>query len=147
MPVAVMEEKKKAIARRFLGELWGEGKLDVANQILTSNFIDHDPSFPEMERGPEAYKRIVKTYRTAFPDLTVKTEDLVGEGDRIVARFTTRGTQKGDLFGIRATGKRVNLTGLVLFRITNEKISESWSHWDSLGLLTQLGVVKNPLTQ
>ncbi len=81
-------------------------------------------------------------YRTAFPDAQVKVEDLVAEGDKVVIRWTSRGTNKGNLGTIGPTGKSATMTGTDILRITGGKIQEVCINWDSLGLLQQLGVAQ-----
>src|SRR2546430_876197 len=86
-------------------------------------------------------KQIVAGYRAAFPDLVVRIVDQIEEGDRVVTRWTARGTHTGDLWGIAATGREVTVTGTTTDRIRDGLIAESWSNWDTIGLMQQLGVI------
>jgi len=81
---------------------------------------------------------------TTFPDLHVSIEDVIGEGDRVVVRFTLRGTHQGELMGIAPTGKQVAMTGISIIRVANGKFLEEWANTDWLGLLQQLGVISAP---
>jgi steroid delta-isomerase-like uncharacterized protein len=77
----------------------------------------------------------------AFPDLNVTVEDEIAEGDKVVTRWTIRGTHKGDLEGMAPTGKQIVLQGITIHRIEGDKIVEEWERYDNLGLMQQLGVV------
>ena len=77
----------------------------------------------------------------AFPDLHYTVEDLVAEGDKVVVRYTGRGTQQGELWGIPPTGKQMTYTGILIWRFAEGKIAEHWAEPDRLGLMQQLGVI------
>ena len=83
-------------------------------------------------------------YLTAFPDLHFTVEDLIAEGDKVVARLTVRGTQQGAFMGIPPTGKHVTVTGIDINRLAGGKSVEHWLNMDTLGLLQQLGVIPAP---
>lgn len=140
-----MSEANKAIARRFIEEAFNKGNLAVLDEIVAPDHKDLGPgSFPDLPPGPEGSKRLVSVYRNAFPDVHLTIEDQVAEGDKVVTRWTGRGTHKGELTGIPPTGKSTVTTGMGIDRIVNGKIVESWGIFDQLGLLTQLGVVPPP---
>jgi len=105
------------------------------------NYAHHDSSTPDLGRGPESEKKRATLYRTAFPDLRLTVEDIIAEGETVVARWSCRGTHKGDLNGIAPTGKQFNVTGVSIARFTNGKMSEGFVNWDALSLMQQLGVV------
>jgi len=113
----------------------------VTDELFTPNYANHDSSTPDLGRGPEGEKKRATLYRTAFPDLRLTVEDIIAEGETVVARWSCRGTHKGDLNGIAPTGKRVNITGISIARLTNGKMSEGFVNWDALSLMQQLGVV------
>ena len=83
-------------------------------------------------------------YRSAFPDIQFTIEDLIAEGDKIVTRYTARGTHRGDLQGIPPTGRQVTVTGIIISRFANGKFVEGWLDFDALGMLQQLGVIPAP---
>jgi steroid delta-isomerase-like uncharacterized protein len=136
-----MSEQNKAASRRVAEELFAGGKLDLADELFDSSFVGHDVAMPEPIRGPEGLKEQAKGYREAFPDLKLKIEDQIAEGDKVVSRWTATGTHKGDLFGISPTGKQATITGVTIDRFSGGRIAESWDNWDALGLMQQLGVV------
>ena len=127
----------KEIVRRFSNELWGEGNLGAGDQILAVDLIEHNPR-PGQRPGREGHKQVVALFRTAFPDLHVVTEDLVGEGDRVALRWKAEGTHRGDLMGLVPTGKRVTLTGIEILRIAGGKIVERWAEDNGQAALAQL---------
>ena len=136
-----MSEHNKAIVRRLFAELWNNGKLSVADEILTPNYEHHDSSTPDFGHGPESEKKRATLYRTAFPDLHLTIEDVISEGETVMTRWSCRGTHKGDLNGIAPTGKQFTISGMTVARVSNGKIAESYVNWDALGLMQQLGVV------
>jgi steroid delta-isomerase-like uncharacterized protein len=136
---STMLETNKAISRRVVDDLFNEGRLEAADEIVTSDFVGHDPASPEPVLGPEGLKRNVEGYRMAFPDVRLSIDDEIAEGDLVVTRWTARGTHQAELFGIPATGKQATVTGMTIDRIVEGRIAESWTNWDTLGLLQQLG--------
>ena len=136
-----MSEGNKFVIRRSFEELWNKGNLSLADELFTPNYEHHDASSPDFGRGPESEKKRAALYRTAFPDLQLTIEDIIAEGQTVVARCSCRGTHKGDLSGIAPTGKQVTISGVSIARFTNGKMVEGWVNWDALGLMQQLGVV------
>jgi steroid delta-isomerase-like uncharacterized protein len=101
---------------------------------------------PGIPPGPEGQKQVVAPYQTAFPDAHWHVEDMIAEGDRVVTRWTGRGTHRAELPGnppIPPTGKKASVPGVWIHRIAGGKIVESWNVWDTLGMLRQLGVVRD----
>ena len=136
-----MSEGNKFVIRRSFEELWNKGNLSLADELFAPNYAHHDPSTPDVGRGPESEKKRATLYRTAFPDLQLTIEDIIAEGETVMARWSCRGTHKGDLSGIAPTGKQVTISGVSVARFTNGKMVEGWVNWDALGLMQQLGVV------
>jgi steroid delta-isomerase-like uncharacterized protein len=136
-----MSEQNKAVVRRLFEELWNKGNLSVADQLFSTNYAHHDPSTLDFGRGPESERKRATLYRTAFPDLQLTIEDLLAEGETVMARWSCRGTHKGDLSGIAPTGKQFNISGVTIARLANGKMAEGWVNWDAQGLMQQLGVV------
>jgi steroid delta-isomerase-like uncharacterized protein len=133
-------KENKAIFRRIVEEGFNKGNLAIVDELVAANHINHADNV----RGPEEYKQFITMYRTAFPDLHMTVEDQIAEGDKVVNRWTSRGTHQGDLMGIPPTGKQVTLTGTYVARIVGGKIIEEWGNFDALGMMQQLGVVPSP---
>jgi steroid delta-isomerase-like uncharacterized protein len=136
-----MHESNKAISRRVVEEVFNKGRLEAADELVTRDFVGHDPALPEPMRGPDGLRAQAEGYRSAFPDMRITIEDEIAEGDRVVTRWIARGTHEGELFGIPATGKQATVTGITIDRIIDGHIVETWNNWDTFGLLQQLGAI------
>ena len=136
-----MAEENKALVRRWFEELFNEGNLDVADEIISSDHLEHDPTLPDLPIGPEGQKQLVSLYRSAFPDARITIEEQAAEEDTIVTRWTGRGTHQGELMGVAPTGEQVTITRVVVNHVSEGKIEESWSNYDALGMLQQIGAV------
>ena len=134
-----MSADNKATVRRFIGQALNAGDLAVVDELVATDYVLHVT--PEV-RGREGMKQFITEYRAAFPDYTCTIEDQVAEGEKVVTRWTVRGTQHGQLMGIPPTGKQVTLPGVVVDRLSNGHLVESWMQADALGMLQQLGVVQ-----
>jgi steroid delta-isomerase-like uncharacterized protein len=119
-------QENKTLIRRWLGEVFSSGDLDVADELFSLNYALHDPSFPHDVHGPEGIKRYVTAYRVAFPDLTVTVEDQIAEADKVVTRWTVRGTHSGEFLGLAPTGDEVTVSGIEFDRIVGGRIDEAW---------------------
>lgn len=133
----------KALVRRYYEDLWNRWDLAVADEIIAPD-IAFRGSLGIAVEGREGFKRYVATVRAAFPDFHNRMDDLIAEGDKVVARLTYTGTHQGELFGIAPTGRRVTYAGIAVFRIAAGKITEGWVLGDTLGLLRQLGAISIP---
>ncbi len=136
-----MSAENMAIARRFLEEAFNSGNLAVVDELVAPEFVNHDAALPEPTTGIEAAKASINGYREAFPDLRLTIEQQLAEGEYVATRWSARGTHQGDLMGIAPTGKQATVTGITIDRIVDGKFVESWTNWDTLGLMQQLGVI------
>ena len=139
-----MDANKKT-STRIIEEIFGGGNYDLADALVGSDAVGHDPALPEPVKGPEGLKEAARGYRAAFPDLKLTVDIAIAEGEFVTVRWTARGTHKGDLFGIAPTGKQATVTGITIDRHAGGKIAESWTNWDTLGLLQQLGAVPSAM--
>ncbi len=143
----MLSETNKTVSRRFFEEVFGKGKLNVLDEIVAKDHINSGPGNPpELAPGIEGTKQLVTMYRNAFPDLHFTIDEQIAEGDKVVTRWTGHGTNKGELLGMPATGKSSTVTGIVIDRIANGKIAESWGIFDQFGMMQQLGVIPMPET-
>ena len=140
-----MPEQNKTVVRRLFDELWNKGNLLVADELIAPAYLHNDPSSPDFGKGPEGEKKRVNLYRSALHDLRLTIEDLLADGDTVVARWSCRGVHKGELNGIAPTGKQIAITGVTICRFANGKIVEGFVNWDALGLMQQLGAVHEPV--
>ena len=132
------EEANKALMRRWFDEFWCKGNADAVDTMVDPNFIDHQR--PEgWPGGREGLKALVREWRKGFSDMHETVEDLIADGDKVVGRFTLRGTHTGEFLGIPATGRRIEITGIDIVRIRDGRIVDFWYNEDTLGLFQQLG--------
>ncbi|MDQ3589387.1 MAG: ester cyclase [Actinomycetota bacterium] len=119
-------EQNKILIRRWLGEVLSRGDLATAEELFTQNYALHDPSFPYDVHGSAGIKWYVTAYRVAFPNLQVDIEDQLAEEDKVVTRWTVRGTHSGEFLGLTPTGDEVTVSGIEFDRIVRGRIDEGW---------------------
>lgn len=137
-------EANKLIGRLVLEQMWGGGRLELADQLYAPHYVDHVGRGPEPAevKGIDGIKQAVSAFRQAFPDLAYTVEDQIAEGDVVVTRFSARGTHRGSFLGVAPTGRVVTYSGFDMNRVRDGRIVESWVNYDALALLQQLGIVK-----
>ena len=140
-------DENKAIVRRILNEFWQDGKVNVLDELLADDCVNHEQSNPEL-RGKKACKEWANGVRLAnlqgFPDVEIRAEDFIAEGDKVVKRWVFRGTHSGEYNGIPPTGKTVTMRGVTLYQLAGGKVREMYWNYDVFGLLQQLGVIPAP---
>jgi steroid delta-isomerase-like uncharacterized protein len=134
----------KALVLRLIEELLNKGNLTAADELLDPHFTLHLPGSQEPIRGIEGLKHVAEGFRTGFPDRRMLVEDAISEGDKVAVRVTQQGTHQGLFQGVNATGKRVSISAIAIFRVVNGRIAEEWLSSDRLGLLQQIGAFPNP---
>jgi len=138
-----MSEENKQLIRRWFDEVWNNGRDDVIEELFDENGIAHglgdDPAHPI--KGPSGYRPFYQTFRQAFPNIMVVVEDVVAEGDKVVARCSVRAKHEGDFMGRAATEAPVEFTGIAIVRIYNGKIVEAWNNFDFMTLHKQVGLL------
>lgn len=137
-------ETNKQLVRRLHEEVWNEGNMDIVDELLAEDYLEHNPIVPDEIRGREAYKENVSAFREAFSGFEIIPEDVIAEGDIVVFRHSGQGTHDGEFMGIEPTGNTFEISGVVAHRIVNDQIAEAWVNVDALGLLMQLGAVTPP---
>ncbi|MBD3183245.1 T9SS type A sorting domain-containing protein [Candidatus Poribacteria bacterium] len=140
LSAAATEMMNEAISARIWDEIWNQGNLDLADELVAEDFVLHDPVSGDVA-GLEIFKQFVGMYHTAFPDFQFTVEDRMAVGDKVMIRFSFQGTHEGELMGMPASGKQINLTGIVVEQYKDGKAVESWSEWDALGLMQHLEVI------
>lgn len=123
-------QENKQLVRRMIEEVWNGHSLEnlsafIGDELL-AEALEHDQQF-----------------LTAFPDVHITIEDLIGEGDKVVARLLASATNLGPFAGQPPTGRQVQFRSIRIFRIVNDKIVETWAMQDRLGLMEQLGLVQS----
>ena len=135
-------ENNKILINRYFEEVWNQGKLDVLDEIMDENYINHSPGAPNPERGPKGLKPIIVAMRNAFPDLRFEIKNLVVNDDQVAIHSVMHGTHTGNLFGMAPTGKKVAVNQMQIERIKHGKIVEHWRQSDDLGMMRQLDQIK-----
>jgi len=134
-----MSEQNKALERRMYEEIYNKNNLGAYGQFFATDWVCH-PSLPAVPPGLEGMKESHTLMSKAFPDMQVKLEDIVAEGDKVACRWTATATHKGEFMGMAATGKQVTVTGIHIDRIAGGKIVESWNYSDMMEVMQQLGM-------
>lgn len=129
----------KQLVDSFIQDLFTKGELDAVERYLSPSFVNHDPPFPGAPEGPEGMRLAAAMFRSALPDWHSDVDQLIAEDDVVVERFTASGTHCAELMGVAATGNRITLRGINIFRIKDGRIVERWGQLDHAGLLRQLG--------
>jgi steroid delta-isomerase-like uncharacterized protein len=132
-------EENKALVRRCIDEMT-KGNWAIFDELVARDYVYHMSGRPKPLTREES-EQFARAVRAAFPDGRMTVEDMIAEGDKVVTRYTSRGTHKGDFMGMPATGKEVVVTGIVITRIAEGKIAEDWEEFDGIGFLQQLGVI------
>ena len=138
-----MSAENKEIVRRYIEEVWTQGNLAIIDELFAANFVNHTPA-RGLPPDREGFKQFAVAYRAGFPDLQATLEEIIGEGDKVVTRWTARGTHRGEFMGVAPTGKKATVTGISITRVAGGKIVEDWTQGDTLGLMQQLGVIPTP---
>ena len=135
-------QDNKALVRRYR-EANNANNLEALDDIVAADINSHN-GIPGLPPGLAGGKMAHQMFVSAFSDAHVTTDDLIAEGDRVVERFTFRGTNDGSFLGAPPTGKKVTATGMSIFRIANSRIVEHWGENDTLSVMQQLGLVPTP---
>jgi len=141
-----VSEENKNKARRLVEEAFGQGKLEIVDEVLDPNFVCYDPNSEAGEiRGADTIRQEIEYFRNAVPDLTYSVIDQVAEGNKVVTRYTASGTHQGEFFGVAPTGKRIEMSGIQIDRFGESgKMVEEWPEYDLLGAMRQMGAVPEP---
>jgi steroid delta-isomerase-like uncharacterized protein len=136
-----MHDKRNVITRYF-EELMNEGRIDLVDELLHPEYVNHSPGSPQMSTGRDGVKWVVGRLREAFPDLRYTIEDMVVGEDAVAVRTTLTGTHRGDFFGIAPTGRAVKVAQFNLERFRDGRIVAHRRLTDDLTLLRQLGALQ-----
>ncbi len=135
-------EENKAVVRRYQ-EIYNSNHLDALAEVVSENLLT-PKILPGLPHGIEGAKAAHRIMLRGFPDYQTTIDDLIAEGDKVVARITMTGTHSGKFMDIPPTGKHVSFTGIYIARIENGKIVEHWGEEDGVSLMQQLGALSNP---
>lgn len=134
-----MSEKNETVIRRFYEDVFSVGRMNTAaiDQYLAGNFVGHD--LPPGLNGREGYKKFVGMFAASFSDTTpIEAHQIISNEDKIVVRWSSTGRQSGEFMGCPATGRRITVKGIDIFRLAEGKIVDLWQEIDQLGILQQI---------
>jgi steroid delta-isomerase-like uncharacterized protein len=133
-------EDNKALTRRFYTEIVNQGNLDLIDEMVAEDFVEHE-AFPGLPTsGPEAPKAALGMFLAAFPDLQFTPHEMIAEEDKVVTRFTMSGTHKGEFMGIPPTNKSIEVQSIDIIEIHDGKATEHWGITDQGAMMEQLGI-------
>jgi len=138
MNIMPTEQNKATVLRNF-EEVFNKGNLTLLDEMIAPNWVIYGPSGQEIE-GKESYRHTVTTLRNAFPDLYLRIENIVAEGDVVAFRYNMQGTFKGKLGKITPTGKQFTISSAIFMRFKDGKAVEAREIYDQLTLNQQLGI-------
>ena len=137
-------EQNKTLVRHLIEEVINQGKVDLVDEFLASDYVEREELPPGMPRDREALKLLVPMTSAAFPDFKATIIDLIAEGDKVVAQLRWTGTQKGEWMGMPPSGKPMSIAVIDVFRVDGGKIVEHWGVMDSASMMQQLGAMPAP---
>lgn len=131
-------ELNKEVARRIILEVIDQSKLDLADELIARDYVEHRPT-DDPDAGLDGLKEWIRTVHAAFPDWRHTVDDVVAEGDMVMIRNTLYGTHRGEWMGIAPTGRTIEQRGFDQMRIVDGKMVEHWGEYDWIGFYQQLG--------
>jgi steroid delta-isomerase-like uncharacterized protein len=135
-----MAEDNIATSRRVLEEVFGEGDVDLIDELCTEDFVGHDPLAGDSDR--DGVKQVVSGYREAFPDLEFEVLDIFAAGDKVVTRWRANGTFENEFMGLQPTHEKGEpVEGIGIDRFEGGRIAESWGQWDTLRFMRDIGAI------
>jgi steroid delta-isomerase-like uncharacterized protein len=135
-----MSEANIATSTRLIEEAFNQGNLDVIDEVATDDFVGHDALAGDEDR--EASKQSIGAYRAGFPDIHITIDDIFAAGDKVVLRWSGQGTFENEMMGLQPTGEKGDpIRGITIDRYEGDKLAESWTYWDTLTFMRDLGAV------
>jgi predicted ester cyclase len=136
-----VSEDNKRLLRRALDEIYAAGDLELADELVHPDFVDHEPAHGEQPTGPESVKQTVRHLHAMFGELRFHVEDEIAEGDRVVQLVTMSGRHVGPLMGREPTTREFTVRHVYIWRVADGQIADHWGSRDDLGMLGQLGLL------
>jgi steroid delta-isomerase-like uncharacterized protein len=140
---AALEEQNKELVKRYFEE-FNKGNFEIFEEVYASDYTAYIPSNNPKPMSLEEATEYMMPVFEAFPDMNWDIQDIIANGDKVIVRSIVTGTHKGDMQGIPATGIKVNVGCIVIYRLQDGKIVEEWAEEDMLGMMMQLGMELKP---
>jgi steroid delta-isomerase-like uncharacterized protein len=138
-----VSDANKAVMERFYAEVVNAGNIDLIDELLTEDFVEHE-DFPGITSDREGVKQFFGMFLGAFPDATFTPEQVLGDGDLVAARVRVRGTHQGEFMGVPATGKPIDVQAIDVVSFTDGKGTAHWGVFDAMTMMQQLGAMPEP---
>jgi steroid delta-isomerase-like uncharacterized protein len=135
-------EENKAIVRRWFEEVISRGNMNTLDLICAQchpQFVVQRGVAEPPPQGIPAFKNLITSFRTAFPDFQATVEEQIAEGDKVVSRLTVTGTHRAEFMGIPPTGKPFNVSAVSIWEVKGGLLISEWVNWDTMGMMQQLG--------
>lgn len=130
----------KRLCRTFFDELHNKQNLEIIDRLVDPNVVSHDP-FPNQAEGSKGFRDTMQLFRSAFPDMSAKINDMIAENDKVMTKLTVYGTHLGEFMGIGPTKNKIEYEEVIILRIADGKIVEHWAVADALSLMQQVGAI------
>ena len=137
-------ETNKAIVRRLHEEVWTKRRLELLEEFIAEDFGEYDEQPVPGHKSRDILRASIGSALEALPDFQITLHDVIAEGNKVAIRYTSTATHQGELLGIPATGKHLEMSGATIFHLDKDKITQFWGFNDNLGLMQQLGVTLTP---
>jgi steroid delta-isomerase-like uncharacterized protein len=142
MTTTTTTEHVQRLITRYFEDVWNEGHVDLLDELLTPDYLNHSPGTPNPPGGPEGLKPIVRAMREAIPDLHYDILDMIVTADKAAVYLRVTGTQRGTLFGIPASGQPIDVRQMQIEWVKDGRIWQHWRITDELGLMRQIGAIR-----
>jgi steroid delta-isomerase-like uncharacterized protein len=136
----MLPEENKALVRRWFAEL-DRGNLDIVDEFIAENYVDHSPAIPGLPPGREGVRQANQLLAAAFTDVTHMVQDQIAEGDKVMTRVVVQGSFTGAFLGFPPTGRMIQIGGTAVHRIADGRFVEHWAHVDMADFMRQVGAM------
>ena len=134
-------EENTASSRRHIAVGGSTGDMAAVADAIAPDYRRHQPNMVMPVESEKDLEQLIGMYRAGIPDLDIRVQHIVAEGDWVVTRVLVKGTHTGELAGIPATGRSLDFTASDFFQMSDGQVIESWHNVDDLGLLQQIGII------
>jgi steroid delta-isomerase-like uncharacterized protein len=128
------------VVGRYIDECWNRGRIDLVDELVDADFIDHLPIETHMSNGIDGLKTMIELVRLGFGDFHIDVQDMIAEDDRVVTRFLMKGTHDGPFLGLSPSHRQARIDGIAIFRVEHHQILDQWCMVDCNRLMKQLGI-------
>ena len=133
-----LEQRNTEFLKALTADFWNKWNIDAFDKYFDVDFVMHDA---DGDKGRDEFQQLCQAYFSAFPDIQIISEGWVAEGDRVTKIWTAHSTHLGDFLGIPASGNRMEVKGIEVYRVANGKVAEIWASMDVLGMMQQMGAI------